>query len=265
MLGASACRRPVLGSVHGPANSRSPRRFARPYPALDVPVRTELKACARMDRHGVPAAPGLPFGRNAYTQRPAVREALLTSGSSGQASSARRNDRGHQEAFFSSSARRARSSANAFSPASLAADSVLKSRAGKLHPKRLGPPLNLPRPCGRTPVRACHNEIVAGPNGQRSRSTGSKGLRSWATLWPTQLLARRAHEPLKKMLPHRQRPTKWKEAAGCQSPRHHPLERGALHLFPRFNQSQARSPWRAPRSHPCVGRCRIGERNGVTE
>jgi hypothetical protein len=87
-------------------------------------------------------------------------------------------------------------------------------------------------------VRACHNEIVAGPNGQRSRSTGSKGLRSWATLWPTQLLARRAHEPLKKMLPHRQRPTKWKEAAGCQSPRHHPLERGALHLL-RFNQFSA--------------------------
>ena len=114
------------------------RVAARPTRLKDVPVRTELKACARMDRHGVPAAPGSPFGRNAYTQRPAVREALLTSGSGGQASSARRNDRGHQEAFFSSSARRARSSAKAFSPASLAADSVLKSPPESFTPSGLG-------------------------------------------------------------------------------------------------------------------------------
>jgi hypothetical protein len=62
------------------------------------------------------------------------------------------------------------------------------------------------------------------------------------TLWPTQLLARRAHEPLKKILPHRKRPAKWKEAAGCQSPRHHPLERGARRLFPQLNQSKRIRP-----------------------
>ena len=115
------------------------RASLRGQPRLsDVPVRTELMACARMDRHGVPVAPGSPFGRSAYTQRPAVREALLTSGSGGQASWARRNDRGPQEAFFSSSARRARSSANAFSPASLAANSVLKSPPESFTPSGLG-------------------------------------------------------------------------------------------------------------------------------
>jgi hypothetical protein len=67
-------------------------------------------------------------------------------------------------------------------------------RAGKLHPKRLGTPLNLPRPCRRTPVGACHNEIVAGPNGQRPRSTGSKGLPEPGDARAHPASRRRAHE-----------------------------------------------------------------------
>src|SRR4029079_10075840 len=119
-------------------HDRAPLTQSATIRLSDVPVRRELMACAGTARHGVPVAPGLPLGHNACTRRPAVREALLTSGSSGQASWARRNAGGRKEAFLSSSARRARSSAKAFSPASLAADSVLKSAQESFTPSGLG-------------------------------------------------------------------------------------------------------------------------------